>query len=118
MSDLKYAKSKQAKKRKVHKESILQKKDGYCYLCMKLHNDYIRKITQEHHIFGGPNRPISEAEGMKVYLCLEHHIYGPEAVHRNNKTMRYLQQAAQREYEKTHTRKQFMRLFGRNYLED
>ena len=71
---------------------------------------------QEHHIFGGPNRPVSEAEGLKCWLCLEHHTRGPEAVHNNIRNMRILQQDAQQAYEKTHTREEFVRLIGRNYL--
>lgn len=108
------------KKRKKHKPSILHDKDGTCYLCMKLDNDYSQKRhLQEHHIFNGnPNRSISEAEGFKVYLCLEHHTVGPAAVHNNHENMRILQQDAQREYEKTHTREEFMGMIGRNYLEE
>lgn len=109
-------KSKTKKKRKRHKSSIVQKKDGRCYLCMKLENNYRIQFTQEHHIYDGPNRRISEAEGLKVHLCPAHHIEGPEAVHNNIKHMRMLQREGQRVYEQTHSREQFIRLFGRNYL--
>lgn len=113
-----FPKQKGRKKRKRHKPSILQDRtDGICYLCARLHGDYrIHRYREEHHIFNGPNREHSEAEGMKVYLCLEHHRTGPEAVHRNGDTKRLLQQDAQRVYEETHTRQQFMKLFGENYL--
>lgn len=105
------------KKRKAHKKSILQEKNGTCYLCIRLHGDFrIHRITHEHHIYDGPNRSISEAEGFKTYLCLEHHQYGPEAVHNNKENMRILQQDCQKEYERTHTREEFMRLIGRNFL--
>lgn len=120
MSGLMFPKQKRKKKRKVHKPSIIHRKDGTCYLCIKLHGDYsIKRGLHEHHAFdGNPNRAISEAEGFKVYLCSEkHHQYGPEAVHRNHEMMRLVQQDCQREYEKTHTRQQFMRLIGQNTLE-
>lgn len=105
------------KKRKKHKKSILQQKDGTCYLCKQLHGDFRQhSLLHEHHIFGGANRAISEAEGLKVYLCLPHHIDGSEAVHNNHKNMRILQQAGQRVYEETHSREEFMKLIGRNYL--
>lgn len=72
-----YPKQKRRKKRKEHKPSILHQKDGTCYLCIKLRKDYrIHPVVHEHHIFGGPNRQISEAKGLKVYLCLEHHLWG------------------------------------------
>lgn len=105
------------KKRKKHKASILQQKDGTCYLCM-LQGDYrIHPVVHEHHIYDGPNRAISEAEGFKVYLCLSHHTCGPEAVHNNRDNMRALQREAQKAYERTRTRAEFMDLIGRNYLD-
>lgn len=106
------------KKRKRHKASILHCKDGTCYLCMKLRGDYrLHSVVHEHHVYGGANRAVSEAEGLKAYLCLEHHVDGPEAVHNNQGNMRILQRDAQRKYEETHSREEFMRLIGRNYLE-
>ena len=72
-----YQKPQRKKKRKKHKASILHCKDGTCYLCMKLKGDYRRyPVVHEHHIYDGPNRQNSEAEGLKVYLCLDHHIMG------------------------------------------
>lgn len=107
------------KKRKQHKKSILHGKNGTCYLCMKLNGDYrTKRIIHRHHVYGGPNRPISEAEGFTVYLCLEHHEEGPEAVHNNKENKRLIQKDCQREYEKTHTRQQFMDLIRRNYLDE
>lgn len=102
-------------KKKKHKSSILQQ-DRYCYLCDLLDHRYMALGLQEHHIFGGPNRSVSEAEGLKCWLCLKHHTQGPEAVHNNIRNMRILQQKAQQAYEKTHTREEFVRLIGRNYM--
>ena len=118
MTGLLYPKPGHKKKRRKHKESILQRKNGTCYLCMKLKDDYsYHWYLEEHHIFGGPNRPISEAEGLKVFLCQDCHT-GKDGVHRDINKMRFLQQEGQRKYEETHSRAQFMKLFGRNYLED
>lgn len=119
MNGLMFPKTPSRKKRKKHKTSILHQKNGTCYLCIQLHGDLrCHPITHEHHIYGGPNRSISEAEGFKAYLCPEHHEFGKEAVHNNAENMRLLQQDCQREYEQTHTRQQFMELIGRNYLEE
>lgn len=117
---LKFQKITGRKKRKTHKPSILQQQDGTCYLCARLHNDHrIYKYQEEHHIFpGNPGRQISEAQGFKVYLCIDHHRTGPEAVHTNRKVARLLQQDAQRAFEQTGSRARFMELIGRNYLED
>lgn len=106
------------KKRKRHKKSILHTEKGTCFLCARLNNDFRKKYTEEHHIlFGSGQRDISEAEGLKVDLCPEHHRTGPEAVH-NNRDMRELVcRAAQEEYEKTHTREEWMEISRKNYLE-
>lgn len=118
MTGLLFPKQKSVKKRKTHKPSILHQKDGTCYLCICLHGDYhIHPIVHEHHIYGGAaNRRISEAAGLKVYLCPDHHELGPEAVHRNNEYMRLIQRDGQKAYEQTHTREEFMTLIGRSYL--
>ncbi len=107
------------KRRRRHPPSILWQEEGTCYLCERLDRLYCHhNMLETHHIFGGPNRRISEEHGFKVKLCISHHRTGPDAVHRNIKSARLLQRDAQREYEKTHTREQFMALIGRNYLED
>lgn len=109
--------TRKSKKRKAHKASILHEKDGTCYLCMMKGIYRIHRYTEEHHIYGGPNRAISEANGFKCHLCPDHHRNDPEAVHNNMENMRLLQRECQRVYEETHTRKEFMELIGRNYLD-
>lgn len=110
-----YPKYTRPKRRKRHKASIIQPKDGRCYLCMMLRGDNAYKPwLHEHHIFGGPRRKKSEAEGLKVYLCPEHH----ELIHHSNILSLSLKRTAQAEYEKTHTRQEFMNLMGKNYLID
>jgi len=116
--ELMYPKYQKKKKKKAHKKSILQQKDGRCYLCILLEgNNAIYAITHKHHIYGGPLRDISEAEGFTVDLCVRHHEFAKEAVHENHENMRLLQRHCQMKYEETHSRRQFMELIGRNYLE-
>ena len=62
------------------------------------------------------NRKKSEEYGMKVYLCLEHHREGPEAVHRNHDTMRLVQQEGQRAFHLVYPEIDFRKEFGKNYL--
>ena len=84
---------------------------------MKLNGDpCYHGYLEEHHIFGGPNRGISEAEGLKVYLCIEHHRTGPEAVHNDAETMDLLRRDGQQAFEREHTRQEFIQLIGKNYL--
>ena len=112
-----FPKTQTKKKRKHHKPSLLQDKNHTCYLCILLNGDrHKHRTLHEHHIFGGSNRIHSEEEGLKVYLCPEHHLTGPEAVHRCQETQNILHQIGQQEFEKTHTREEFMNIFGRNYL--
>lgn len=71
-----------------------------------------------HHIFFGANRKNSDKNGLTVYLCPEHHNMSNEGVHFNKDLDLKLKHTAQRAYEKTHTRDEFMKLIGKNYLED
>ena len=107
------------KRRKKHKDSILQKNDGTCYLCRMLHNDSrVQYHLEEHHIFyGSARREKSEAEGLKVYLCQKCHR-GQNGVHANWEKMDFLHREGQKAYEKNHTRDQFIKLIGKNYLEE
>ena len=114
---IRFPKKQCVRKKRRHGKSILQEKDGRCYLCTKLYgDDQIHEVLHKHHIFGGSRRKISEAEGLYVWLCPDHHELGPEAVHREYGMMRLIQEDAQRAYEKTHTREEFMQLAGKNYL--
>lgn len=105
------------KKRVKKQKSILQDQSRkQCYLCMLLEGDYREKIVEDHHIyFGNPNRQKSEIYGFKVNLCLRHHREGKEAVHNNIENDTILKKLCQQEYEKTHTREEFVRIIGRSY---
>lgn len=93
-------------------KSILQD-DKSCYLCGS------QNWLEEHHVFeGSANRKISEREGFKVYLCHYCHNEPPMGVHFNSKRSNFLKRMCQTEYERTHTRADFMRIIGRNYMED
>lgn len=117
---LMFPKTRGKKKRKSHPKSILHEKDGTCYLCMLLHDDYRVKTTQEHHIFfGSANRRLSEEYGLKVYLCAEkHHEHGKESVHENEKNRRLLEEIAQRAFEEAYPKLNFMKIFGKNCIEE
>lgn len=99
-------------------KSILHNKaDGTCYLCMRLNGDYSRRTNlEEHHVMGGSNRKLSEHYGLKVYLCIPHHREGPAAVHNNIDNQRYLQQEAQKAFEKKYSYEKWMEVFGRNFI--
>lgn len=105
------------KKRKRHKKSILKTRKGVCYLCARLNGDYREQYTEEHHIlYGSGQREISEAEGLKAYLCPMHHKEGEQAVHNNRQMRELLCRIAQEEYETTHTREEWKGKFKKNYI--
>jgi hypothetical protein len=85
--------------------------------------DFSHKKTECHHIFPGTAlRRISEENGFKVRLCPRHHegdesgtafsVHHPE----RNQFAIALQRECQMEYEKTHSREEWMALMGRSYL--
>ena len=55
----------------------------------------------------------SDVNGCTVFLCRKHH----NEVHKNREMDLRLKQLCQREFEKTHSREEFMALFRRNYLD-
>lgn len=86
-------------------ESIVNDK-RWCIVCG---SPYVEK----HHIFGGTrNRTNSDQDGLWVWICRTHH----EETHRGGALMDYLHNRGQRAYEETHTRKEFMERYGKNYL--
>ena len=98
-------------------KSIMQQKDGSCYLCMMLKNDYsTKRDLEEHHvIFNAHQRHLAEKFGLKVYLCRYHHTESPEAVHKNRANRSLLEDRAQRTFEKHFPELDFMAIFGKNY---
>lgn len=90
-------------------KSILQD-EKECFVCRN--TLYLHK----HHIFGGGLRPVSDREGFVVYLCPKHHNMSDEGVHFNPEMDKGIKIACQSEFERTHTRKEWMDLIGKNYL--
>lgn len=94
-------------------KSIIQNKKE-CFVCKATYNLHL------HHIFfGTANRKISDKNGFTVYLCQYHHegtfgVHGKEG----NKLNLYLKRICQKEYEKDHTREEFIRLIGQSYIEE
>lgn len=96
--------------------SIIQTDKSYCYLCGKNSNF---EPLDEHHVYGGSNRKLSEKYGLKIYLhhstC---HIFGKNAVHNNAAVSRELKADVQRKAMEHYgwTVGEFRRIFGKNYL--
>ena len=82
-----------------------------CFVCGSQRN------LELHHIMHGTaNRRISTRTGLVCWLCKRHHTSPYNGVHNNAILNEKLQQDAQRAFEKTHTRQEWMELFKKNYL--
>ena len=90
-------------------DSILQNKK-YCLICgteIKLH---------KHHVYAGnPNRKKSEENGCWCWLCQYHHT-GDGGVHQDPDLDRALKQRCQNKFEATHSREEFIKIFGKSWL--
>ena len=91
--------------------SIVQDlEDNRCFLCGNCHD------LELHHIMHGTaNRRLSTRYGLTCLLCRAHHT-GQFGVHNNAGLNLALQQAAQRAFEQTHSHKEWMDIFKKNYL--
>lgn len=96
-------------------KSIIQNDTSVCYKCGRLRGNM--NCLEKHHVFGGSNRKYSEEFGLWVMLCGHQcHRYGKGAVHQDAEYMQELHEVGQRAFERDHTREEFMKIFGKNYL--
>lgn len=102
--------------RNGYNDSILQTDYTHCYLCGA--ND---EKLDRHEIFGGARRSKSKMLGLWVSLCHNRcHENGILAVHRDSETRMFLQERAQQVAMRKYgwSQKDFIREFGKSYLED
>ena len=91
--------------------SIITNNMECCYKCGTSYN------LQVHHcIHGNGKRKLSEKYGLKVMLCIHCHTGSNEAVHMNRENDLELIKIAQKAFEITYSREEFIKIFGRNYL--
>ena len=80
-------------------------KTGRCECCGK-----VCKKLDPHEVYGGSNRKRSIKNKFIKLLCRE--------CHSNEKVITQLRIDTQKEYEKTHTREEFISLIGKSYLKE
>ncbi len=90
--------------------SIIDYKSNECFNCGATRN------LEEHHVFHGPNRKLSERYGMKVRLCMYCHRDNKKGVHSDHKFDLRLKKYAQEIFEKKYSRELFIQVFGKNYV--
>lgn len=87
-------------------DSIMQ--DGrYCYITGR--TDHLDK----HHVFGGPNRKLSDIYGCWVWLNHDVHM---TAHQRQPEMLLQLKRECQERFEEMYSHEAFMKVFGKNYL--
>ena len=94
-------------------KSILQDKKE-CYICGLYYP------VEEHHIYFGANRKISEQQGFKVWLCAEHHrgTIGVHGKYGHALDIRLKQECERKYINLGHTKEEFIKLIGKNYLDN
>ena len=97
-------------------KSIIQN-EKECFLCRRFYDVENLMWLECHHVFGGANRNLSERYGLKIYLCHNHHNEKPLGVHHNKDYRILVKQIAQSAFERQYSHGEFMKIFGKNYLE-
>jgi hypothetical protein len=96
-------------------KSIIQTNKTACYWCGR--NAYADAFgLDEHHVFGGPRRKLSEKYGLKVYLCHRRcHLYGVHLNAEMSNALKARVQSIAMEHYGWDTEK-FIEIFGKNYI--
>lgn len=94
----------------LRNKSIIQKDMSKCFICGRPKNAI-------HEIFYGVNRQKSIRYGCYVSLCNEHHNMSNYGVHLNRKLDLKLKRIAQSKFEETHSREEFIKEFGKSWLD-
>lgn len=79
-------------------------KQGYCEYCGIYNN------LDSHEVYSGSNRKRSILNGFVALICRN--------CHQNEKIIAELKIKYQKEYEKTHTREEFIKLIGKSYIKE
>ena len=94
--------------RNGYNPSKLETEEDVCFICKR------RTDTARHEIFYGPNRKNSKREGLWINVCPRCH----EEIHLNPDGAYFLKKTGQRAFEIWKPRGEFVKIFGRNYLEE
>lgn len=71
---------------------------------------------QEHHLFGGPCRKLSDREGLTIDLCVNDHLFDKRSIHNDPMLMKKWHQIGQKVYEEAYGKGSFIEVFRKNYL--
>ena len=95
-----------------YNESLLTGWNKECFITGITCDNLVR-----HEIFyGTANRPLSKKYGLWIYLTPELHTTTKNGIHSNKELDLLCKKAGQNAFEENHTREEFLKIFGRNYL--
>ena len=95
-------------------KSIIQSKKE-CFICRVNYDVTTTNELIEHHIFEETAK--SEKYGLKIWLCHRHPTTDPRYNIRYQKQLDLeLKQLAQKKFEESHSRKEFIKHFIKSYL--
>lgn len=100
-AEIKKKSNKLAKLERQRDKDII--KEGICEFC----GNYSKKLDP-HEVYGGSNRKRSIKHKFIKLICRE--------CHSNENIINQLRIETQKEYEKKHTREEFIKLIGKSYL--
>lgn len=82
-----------------------------CFICK---SDY---CLETHHLMNGAYKKAAEKHGLLIKVCPNCHTQAPGAIHRDSLVLKDLKKIGQEYFEQTSTREEFIKEFGRNYLD-
>ena len=102
-------KQKTTKLQKIEKKrfSILTNNLKQCYICKSSPVDI-------HEIYGGANRKTSMKNGFCIPFCRHHH----DLITNNSVLSNIYKVICQRKFEETHSREEFIKIIGKNYINE
>ena len=90
-------------------ESLLATESHFCFFCGRYGDTAVHEM-----VYGRGRRELCKEDGLYVFLCPACHKWEHEVgLERDGVT---LKQMAQMAYERNHTREEFMKRYGKNYL--
>ena len=110
---MRYPKPKHTKVRKTKYTPLFPL--GYCWGCREKYGQYNYRSLERHHIYeGNPDRSHSEQYGLYVDMCNDCHRDMTDERDRQLKLR--LKQEGQRRFVAVHGKREWMKVFGRDYL--
>lgn len=94
-------------------KSIVQADMSKCFICGTTQGLHTHEI-----FYGNANRKKSIKYGLYIRLCGNHHNLSSAGVHFNKALDLSIKRMGQHKFEEEHSRKEFMKIFGRNYIDD